>query len=298
MSNVKNSNNTEQKQASDISMELKAILVPTDFSEAAANALSYAAGFAKAVNAGLILVHAYLVPVTTDTPITAEDLDRFAKERKAELRKLAEDTNRIHNVPVEHIYRTGLPVDCIAEEEHRADLIIMGMKGKGNTAKFFLGSVTTALLNRTHKPVIAIPPGAFYKDPDLIAFACDYKPGTGRNTFSILAVLKNTFNATILVGNVVKQGEKHPDAAELNTKLRKELDIREQEFISIEDNDLVDGLNRFYTDHHASLLVMVHHHYSYLGRLFRQSASKKEAFHTNVPLLVMPEEQVAEFQNS
>ena len=60
---------------------MKTIIVPTDFSSTASNAVDYAIAMAKEINASIVLLNAYQVPVavTADTPIVVvaeEDLRR------------------------------------------------------------------------------------------------------------------------------------------------------------------------------------------------------------------------------
>ena len=64
---------------------MKTIIVPTDFSPIATNAMNFAADMAANINASLMLLHVYQVPVSmTDVPIvlvSAEEL-RTAAEIK------------------------------------------------------------------------------------------------------------------------------------------------------------------------------------------------------------------------
>ncbi len=49
---------------------MKTIIIPTDFSPVATNALHYAIDMAKKINASLLLLHVYQVPVSySDVPI-------------------------------------------------------------------------------------------------------------------------------------------------------------------------------------------------------------------------------------
>ena len=293
---AENNNNTRQRQADGKPLTLKSIMVATDFSESSLNALAYSGSLAKALNARLYIIHAFLSPVTPGDMISPEAVSKLSAAHKDRLQKLAESVSKDFGIPAEGIFTTGLAVDRIINEEKRADLIILGMNGAGNAARF--GSVATGILNRTRKPVLFIPAKATYTMPSLIVFACDYQREIEQHNLDLLKVLKTTFGTRFLIGNVISKGEEHPDATEMNRKLKAELGVGEKAFAWIEDDDLVHGLEKFYTLHHANLLVFIHHHYSYFSRLFHKSASEAEAFYTHIPLLVMPEEQVAELRNS
>ncbi len=50
---------------------MKTLLVPTDFSSVSVNAMNYAVDMAQAINAGIVLLHVYNVPVSfTDSPVS------------------------------------------------------------------------------------------------------------------------------------------------------------------------------------------------------------------------------------
>ena len=63
---------------------MNTIIVPTDFSPAADNAAEYAAKLAQRLNASVLLLHVYQLPVPmTDYPVlmvTVEDLKKGAEE--------------------------------------------------------------------------------------------------------------------------------------------------------------------------------------------------------------------------
>src|SRR5262245_789811 len=72
---------------------MKTIIVPTDFSPVASNALHYALEMARAINAGIILLNTYQVPVSySDSPvspinsISIDDIRRSSEQRLEDLR--------------------------------------------------------------------------------------------------------------------------------------------------------------------------------------------------------------------
>ena len=64
---------------------MKTIIVPTDYSPAATNAVNYAADMALAIKADLLLVHIYQLPVAVaDVPlalISVEDMQKVEEEK-------------------------------------------------------------------------------------------------------------------------------------------------------------------------------------------------------------------------
>ncbi|MBK8953866.1 MAG: universal stress protein [Chitinophagaceae bacterium] len=67
---------------------MKTIIISTDFSAAATNAMNYAIDMAKAINASVLLFHVYQVPVSiSDTPVLLLSVDDLKKMQKKKLQK-------------------------------------------------------------------------------------------------------------------------------------------------------------------------------------------------------------------
>jgi nucleotide-binding universal stress UspA family protein len=126
------------------------IVVGTDGSETAREAVRQAAELARAVGARVLLVSAY-EPVSearlrqerNDVP---DDVSWMVNPREDVQAVLDEETERIKNGGVEEVEtfaREGDPADAILDvaEEKNADLIVVGNKGMTGARRFLLGSV-------------------------------------------------------------------------------------------------------------------------------------------------------------
>ena len=125
------------------------IVVGTDGSETAKEAVRQATELAKAVNASVLLVSAY-EPVSEsrlrqerkDVPDDVQWMVNPREDVQAVLDEAAEAI-REQGVEVEDYAREGDPADAILDvaEEKNADLIIVGNKGMTGARRFLLGSV-------------------------------------------------------------------------------------------------------------------------------------------------------------
>ena len=125
------------------------IVVGTDGSETASEAVRQATDLAKAVGAQIHLVSAFepvgnqrLREERTQVP---DDMQWMVNEREdveATLRQAGEQIEQA-GVGVETFARQGDPADAILDvaEEQNADLIIVGNKGMTGAKRFLLGSV-------------------------------------------------------------------------------------------------------------------------------------------------------------
>ena len=128
----------------------RAIVVGTDGSDTAKEAVRQAAELANAIRASILLVSAYepvpearLRHERTEVP---EDVSWMVNPREDVQSVLDEEAERIKaaGVPeVETFAREGDPADAILDvaEEKQADLIVVGNKGMTGARRFLLGSV-------------------------------------------------------------------------------------------------------------------------------------------------------------
>ena len=79
-------------------MQMKTIVVPTDFSAISNNAIDYAVDLAKVTSCSILLFHAYQVPVSmTDVPIvllSVEDLQKANESKMDEVEGVFEGKSR------------------------------------------------------------------------------------------------------------------------------------------------------------------------------------------------------------
>lgn len=142
----------------------KSIVVGTDGSETAAEAVRQAAELARAVGARLSIVSAYepvpgqrLAEIRRETP---EDM-QWAISARSEVDQTLQEAARPARdagVPVEVCARQGDPADAILDvaEEHDADLIVVGNKGMTGAKRFLLGSVPNKVSHHAPCSVLVI----------------------------------------------------------------------------------------------------------------------------------------------
>lgn len=142
-------------------IQIKKILVPTDFSESAHGALEYARVFAARFDAELLVMHVVetlAVGYASDLfPVPmAEVFQEMSGYGQAELRKLA-DAARAQGLSVRELLVQGKPsaeIARVAEEEH-VDLIILGTHGKGMLDHALFGSTTERVVRKAPCPVLS-----------------------------------------------------------------------------------------------------------------------------------------------
>ncbi|MBN1561106.1 universal stress protein [candidate division KSB1 bacterium] len=145
-------------------MEIKNILVPSDFSDTARHALANAFAIASMHHAKITLLH--VVTVYDDDPYNPKksfpDLEEYYKHLEERAGMQFEETisrNQLKNVPVEYIVRRGFsPYEEILTyvTEKDIDFIALGTHSRKPLARFFLGSVAENVVNRAPCPVLTV----------------------------------------------------------------------------------------------------------------------------------------------
>lgn len=144
-------------------INLKRILVPTDFSEYSAIALRYAAAFADKFTAEIYLLHVFQdlavsgpEAVAVGPPIVAP-IEQFLDSARKSLDRLIQDA-RLEHLAIHAEVRPGTPFDEILAlaQEKDIDLIVMGTHGRGWLAHVLLGSVTEKVVRKSPCPVLTV----------------------------------------------------------------------------------------------------------------------------------------------
>ena len=140
---------------------IKRVLVPTDFSEPADEALDYALHLAQGVGATVSIVHVFEDPY--ERTLYSEQYVPMPEQIRQEI--LANVTTRLQ----ERVARTGRSdvtsailtgpaaqaiVDCARDQQ--IDLIVMGTHGRHGVAHLLLGSVAERVVRTAPCPVLTV----------------------------------------------------------------------------------------------------------------------------------------------
>lgn len=275
---------------------MKTILIPTDFSPVAKNAVHYGAELALAQQARIILFHVYQLPIIMgEIPVSIPPLEEIEVDCLNGLEKLKNHliTKHGEGLEIECLCKTGFITDSICEtaDETKSDLIVVGMQGAGFITEKIIGSNTTNLIQKSRIPVLAIDTHAHFKSIESILFASDYEELENKDTLSPLLDLTKTFNATLHILHIEKQGEKSQTITKTveGIKLDRYFEKIAHEFHFIESDDVLEGISKFIKKTPVDMIVMIPRSHSFIDRLISEPHSKQMAFHTHLPLLTIHE---------
>jgi nucleotide-binding universal stress UspA family protein len=144
-------------------MRVNRIVIGLDGSGGADRALEWAATLARDLNADVIAVSAVPIPTVytpMGVPFPVEDA-----ETRAELLVVLDDQwcalLRKMEIPYRSVVENGNPADVIMRvaDREKAQLIVIGSRGRGGFRELLLGSVGQQLTHHSTRPVVVIPAG-------------------------------------------------------------------------------------------------------------------------------------------
>lgn len=268
------------------------ILVPTDFSKVAENALRYALKVAEKCGATLHVFHVKQVPMIDATypadtyQLYAAELEQVEIEAKQKL-----ESTVLKGAPVKYEFHSimGFVADEVIHHanEHAIDLIIMGTTGASGIAEVLVGSNAASVIGKTVIPVLVIPPGHSYQPIRHILYSTDYNepefPAVSRMMY-----FAELYDAKVTVLHVKTEFDRYFNAENNFFARNREQFVKHHiNIINAENGDVSDIIDKNIDDLKIDLLVMAKHNRSFFDRLFHRSLSKKMAYHSKVPLLVV-----------
>lgn len=289
---------------------VKRIIILTDFSDNAAHAALYGCNLAKSMGSpSITLLHTFnpaallspnemsslLAPIEATGVFTnyewaAEQIDLIKKEKLAELEHLKEKL-----LPV---LQPGTEIGCLVEfgaltevvnqmnRDEKADLVIMGIKGRSGIEKILIGSNATKAIEHVKCPVLIVPQQAALEVPEKILLATDLKTLNPVVLGQLDSLLEN-IEAKLLVLNIL------PEQTEL-ASVKKNAAPFQQHFIKYtpefhfrknEGEDTEAAIHNFAIEHQASLIISLHHAQSFFQSLFHKSITRELAWHSTLPII-------------
>jgi nucleotide-binding universal stress UspA family protein len=274
---------------------MESILVPTDFSECADNALEYALHLAAQTGAAVTILNVYHVPLPAgEVPLMLVSPHEILEKTNDRLRELVSAAKIAYSsrFDVTGITREGFAADEIVETAHglNADCVVMGTQGSTSAIGTLLGSVATAVIKRSKSPVLVIPASVRYTPIRKIVYAFDYSNEPGERTADILKKYSRLLNAELQIVNIVTP-EKTPAEKVLAAASGLENAFADTQYRLYfrEGEEVISELAGFISEHKSDWLVVVPHEYGFFHSLYHRSISKQAAMRMEIPTLSIHE---------
>lgn len=257
---------------------MKTIVVPTDFSSSAEHATLYAVQLAKTIDASVLLLHVYQIPVTmSDFPvliISAEELKNIADKGLKKAKEAAQKA--MPGVQFETESRMGDVVNEIEEACKQRDVLalVAGTKDMSGFERFLTGNTALSIVKNCDFPVITVPEGTGIKFPQKIALAVDDAGGIPVEKINgFIELLGAHLHIVHIEPEENTPGFQLPDG------------LKEATFHSFKNDDVTEGIQHFVEQNGIDLLLVLPHKHNLFERLFFKGHTKELIDTMPVPVL-------------
>lgn len=270
---------------------MKTILVPTDFSEYAEDALKVAAQIAKKNNGQVILLHMLELTVSgTDAVTAGHDIPELMFFKNAALSKLEDLENApyLDGLEVSSIVQFHKAFDGIIENavKNNVDLIIMGSHGASGFQEFFVGSNAEKVVRNSSIPVLVIKKGEDDFKINKLTFASDFSEEIKKPFAKVVDFAKSFDSHINLVTINTPNNFISTRAAEKKMKeFMDEFNYSNCSHHIYNDINVEKGILHFAKDSHSDVIAMCTHGRKGLAHFFNGSISEDLVNHSKRPVV-------------
>lgn len=279
---------------------MRHILLPTDFSDNALNAAKFAVELFQAEEATYHLLHAFSPYIIAPSgPLEANIIDDslYNAAEEAANKKLEATKAQLLEIYPNALIETHAKFDFFLTsiedfvENQPTNCIVLGTKGASGLKEITIGSNTSNLIGKVKTPIIAIPEDTVFDGIKNVVFSSDLEAVPSDKALSPLKRLLDLTDADLHLINIQKSPRDFTrselDAKDAYKELLKDYKLT---FEMVYDHSIENGIN-FYADNvKADMICMIVRKYSFLKRLLERSKSKSFTNHTDMPILVLNEE--------
>jgi nucleotide-binding universal stress UspA family protein len=270
-------------------VKMKNILVPVDFSEHSVLALSYAIELSKSFGENIVLLNTYQIVEKPGEMLNMEKaLQKQSEERMKSL--LAKTKTHAGNVQIKDIVTHGGAVETITKiaKEEGCDLIVMGSKGASGMREVFIGSIAGGVMEHAEIPVLIIPQRSQRIGFDKVIFAV----GQDKINKEDITPLLKLVDACRSELEVVHFGDENENPVTVSENLEFLEDLEDycmNYAYGKSELDIESKIQTFAKEKDADLICMIRRKRNFWQSLFSSSATLKQAYHSEIPLLILQE---------
>lgn len=271
---------------------MKKILVPTDFSKTAGNAMTYALEIASRTGCEVTVVHIIGPYEGVDNSAwNAVWINQYNQQKTLALQSWVQKYRRnaaFKTVPIHTDVRTGFTAAEIADMADRQhfDLVVMGTTGASGLKELLLGSVAGRVITHSKVPTLAVPKNGSFHRLATVVLATDFLAELNRKSLTVLRRLLEIESAPLDVLHVLEPGSPPPDKNREHL-LRSRFEGINLRFHYLHNADVPVAITNFVESLEAHLVCSIGHSHGIIHRFFIESTSRLLAHHAKVPLLVL-----------
>lgn len=268
---------------------MKKIIVPTDFSEQAENALRVAADIARENNGEVYLLHQLDLPLhlannaSSNLP-EAVFFMKLAKEKFDNLLK----ADYLEGVTIHGDVETGAAFSGIMDtvKRHNADLIVMGSHGASGMKNMFIGSNAEKVVRNSEIPVLVIKDRKQRLDVNKMVYATDLDPESVDALREAANFAKGTnCDLHLVYINTPSNFMSTRKAEEMVTTYLKDINLEDVQYTIYNDHSIEEGVFNYTKAIDGDLIGMATHGRRGISHFFNGSVSEDIVNHSSLPVV-------------
>ncbi len=280
---------------------MKNILLPTDFSDNAWNAIFTGLKMFETVDCNFILLNTYEPKLANLMGNKSKErlgviYDSLAENSKLQLDKTMQYLHKNHvrgNHKFEQVSISNDIEHAIKKlvAERDIDLIVMGTKGATGAKEVFMGSNTVKVIKKVRRcPIIVVPHKYDFKALKTVVFPTDFTHPYDKNELKPLVDLVRLWKAEISILQVAQEYTLHDEQKKNLKQLSNRLQEVKHSFHKVEMwNNVADATNKFADDNNVELIALIHYPHTFMEKLTREPVIRKIGYHSKVPLMILPD---------
>ncbi|HWZ21270.1 MAG TPA: universal stress protein [Cytophagaceae bacterium] len=273
---------------------MKQILVATDFSNCASNAMQYAMELAKILNLNVCAIHAIGTTEgifnNTYNALYIEDYYNNKREALVNWANTFKSKEQFENVHVTTLCEVGSVSTVLTKyiDSNSVELLVMGTMGSTGITDLF-GSNVGAMVEKTKTPTLIIPLETKFSVSPVITLATDFSSNLSSKDVNALNELIVAFKSKKLtVLNILESPEWKTNEAGENS-IKQLISVEAFDFKYISENSPIEGIMNFVVSNETDILCVVKHHHNLVYRIFNRSTINKVMNRSIKAILVLHE---------
>lgn len=270
---------------------MKRILVPTDFSEHAEDALKVAAQIAKKNDSEIVILHMLELPHQTNDAITGSasipETMLFMKKANEMLDEVSARPY-LDGIPVTEIVKMDKPAHGIAQvsKDYEIDLIVMGSHGSSGIEELVIGSTTEKAVRNSEIPVLVVKKDIPDFNAGNIVFASDFSDET-KKPFEKFLNFSNFFDSKIHLVTICTPNSFKPTHTieKAMNEFVAEFNLTNYSTHIYNDTNIEKGIINFSNSINADIIGMCTHGRTGFAHFFNGSISEGLVNHAIKPVI-------------
>lgn len=276
----------------------KRILLPTDYSKNALNAIRYALELYKDVRCDFYFLNAFHASgYSLDSLMVAEPGERSYEaaklksqtgmERLLEVLRLQpeNDKHKFHSICTFNSLLVAVEEVLKAKD---IDIIVMGTKGITDSSNAILGTNTVGIMEKiTQCPVVAVPADFSFSPPKEIVFPTDYKTPFRRIELNYMFEIAKMHNSSIRVLHIEKEANLNTGQENNKALLADMMEGIDHGFHTLTKVSVSQGIEAFIESRNSDMIAFLNRKHRFFSSILSNPLIKEIGYDSKIPILVL-----------